>query len=132
MRAISFGPFEFTLHQLFISVVTTCIVFPPSLLIITIFRRVKPKSNGVMQSNQRFSQKSSKFKWRRYNPGSSLWDNQPTRAQRMKESLRNILSQHQKTKYQDDNLDELGLPKKKKPWMLPHWCIYIAWTCGYI
>ena len=38
--AIQIGPISFTLSQLFISIVTTAIVFPPSILIVSIFRKV--------------------------------------------------------------------------------------------
>lgn len=47
--SLSIGPFSFTLHQLFISVVSTLIVFPPSLAIVSIFKKARPKKNSIMQ-----------------------------------------------------------------------------------
>jgi hypothetical protein len=64
-----------------------------------------------------------------------------TRMNKLKESVSGILSFHQKNKYKEEPTelveneqeqhgrdDGTGKPKrKKKPWTLPHWCIYIAW-----
>ena len=65
--------------------------------------------------------------------------------QKLKESVSGIISFHQKNKYEDTEPSELvsssargcdrgqtdlsDTKRKKKPWSLPHWCIYIAWTC---
>ncbi len=48
----------------------------------------------------------------------------------MKDSMRNILSFHQKSKYQEDS-DDIPLKKKKKVTTFPHWTVYIAWTCKW-
>jgi polycystin 1L2 len=37
---VHIGPITLTIQQIYISVVSTCIVFPPSVLIVTIFRKV--------------------------------------------------------------------------------------------
>ena len=84
VSAVKIGPFSFTLHQLFISVVTTAIVFPPNLFIVTVFRKAKRKVNTVMQINQQIPKKSQKFRWRTFNPGSSLWNNvEKTKTQKV-------------------------------------------------
>ena len=75
VSALNIGPFSFTLHQLFISVVTTLIVFPPNLFIVTVFRKARAKKTSIMQMNQNIPKKSRKFRWRTFNPGSSLWSN---------------------------------------------------------
>lgn len=38
--------------QLIISIQTTLIVFPPSMFIVTVFRKARPKRNKVQQNNQ--------------------------------------------------------------------------------
>jgi polycystin 1L2 len=136
VSTLQVGPFAFTLHQLFISIVTTAIVFPPSMFIVTVFRKARPKNNGIMQMNQQLSQKSKKFRWRKVNGGSSLWNNvEQTKMQKFKDSMRNILTFHQKSKYETEGGaggdDGLTKKKKKKGWSLPWWTIYIAWTSKF-
>lgn len=58
---MSLGPFTFTLQSVFISVVSTAIVFPVNFVVIFIFRRTRPKDNRLHQSNQT---QSSKYGWR--------------------------------------------------------------------
>jgi len=40
-KEVHIGPITLTLQQLYISIVSTLIVFPPSLTIVTIFRKVR-------------------------------------------------------------------------------------------
>ena len=129
VSTLKLGPFSFTLHQLFISVVTTLIVFPPSLAIVTIFRKARPKKNTIQQQNQVQSQKTRKAHWR--SVGSSHWNYaKRSRMAKLKDSVRNILTFHQKAKYQTEDPDTQKLKKKKKKgFSLPHWTNYIAWTC---
>lgn len=49
--SVHIGPIEITLQQIYISVVSTCIILPPSIIIVTIFRYTKPKKNTVQQLN---------------------------------------------------------------------------------
>ena len=63
--------------------------------------------------------------------------------QKLKESVSGIVSFHQKNKYEEEPTelvpaekrrprggldDQEAKKRKKKPWSLPHWCIYIAWV----
>ena len=51
---IHIGPITLTLQELYISVVSTLIVFPPSIMIVTIFRRVRTSTRLVLtQANGR-------------------------------------------------------------------------------
>ena len=50
-QGYSLGPFKFTLQEVFISVVTSLLVFPVTMLIDQLFRKSKPKSR---QKNQAF------------------------------------------------------------------------------
>ena len=65
--------------------------------------------------------------------GSSLWNNvERTKMEKFKDSMRNIMSFHQKSKYeaegQNDEPKKVN-KKKKKGFSLPWWTIYIAWVC---
>lgn len=127
--SLTIGPISFTLQQLYVSVVTTAIVFPPSLLIVTIFRKAKPKKNTVGQMNMQM--KSNKYKWRSLNPDSSLWQNkQKSRLQRLKDRMNAMSISHKKAKYNDGPEDILS-KKKKKPMMFPWWSIIFGWICKY-
>ena len=133
LQALRLGPFEFTLGQLFISVVSTVIVFPPSLIIVTIFRKARGKKNKVehVHQTQQLAKRSRKFRWRKFTAGSRFWGStEVTRLQRLKEGVRGILSFHQrKNKPHDAYIakEETAKRKKKKGFSLPHWTIYIAW-----
>ena len=83
--------------------------------------------------NQHLSQKSKRFRWRKFNGGSSLWNNvEQTKMDKFKESMRGILSFHQKSKYETEGQEEgIVKKKKKKGWSLPWWTIYIAWVSKY-
>ena len=86
-----------------------------------------------MQMNQHLSKKSNKHKWRSVSSGSALWqNNERSRLQKMKDSIHNIMTAHQRAKYKPeaDKVRPSGQPekKKKKGWSLPHWTVYIAWT----
>jgi len=64
--------------------------------------------------------------------GSSMWNNgERSRMDKMRDTIRNITTFHQRNKYaeEDDEEQSGGLKKKrkKKPFSLPHWTIYIAW-----
>ena len=125
------GPFKFTLHQLFISVVSTLIVFPVNLIIVTIFKKARPKHNTIGQMNQQNAKRSNRFKWRTLAPDSNLWNSmeQQTRFEKFKDSMDKIVSQHTRSKYEaDDMLSEAEKRRKKKQgFSLPHWFMYIAW-----
>ena len=49
--SVHIGPIEITLQQLFISVVSTLIILPPSVAIITFFKKSRPKQNTVQLTN---------------------------------------------------------------------------------
>jgi len=63
-----------------------------------------------------------------------MWNNdQRSRMDKMRDTIRNITTFHQRSKYveEDDEEQNGGLKKKKKkkPFSLPHWTIYIAYAC---
>ncbi|WAQ97255.1 PK1L2-like protein [Mya arenaria] len=145
--SMSIGPITFTLSQIFISLASTIIVFPPSFLLITLFRRTKQKKNTVMQANQT---KPKRGKWKNLGTSNSLtnmWGPEPkeSKFKKFKESINELVKGGNKNKYdpQEEDFDSIPAPtiagdpnakkirakKKKKPFMFPHWCNYIAWVC---
>jgi len=67
------------MFQIFISLASTIIVFPPSFLLITLFRRTKQKKNTVMQANQ---SKPKRGKWKNLGTSrqSSMWGDAPKQS----------------------------------------------------
>lgn len=57
--SVHIGPITITLQQLYISVVSSLIILPPSVAIITIFKKSRPKQNTVQLNN---AAKSVRFK----------------------------------------------------------------------
>ncbi|XP_060067156.1 uncharacterized protein LOC132547416 [Ylistrum balloti] len=143
--AMKIGPVSFTLQQVFVSFASTMIVFPVNFILMTFFRKCRPKKNGVMHKNQQVPKRG---KWKSVSATQSqTWNSVPmkSRWQRFKESITNFINfQRHKSKYQsepdpDECVREMkiaGIPesaqkkkkRKKKPGTLPHWCIYIAWV----
>ncbi|XP_063443914.1 polycystin-1-like protein 2 [Mytilus trossulus] len=142
-NAMTIGPVSFTLQQVFVSFVSTMIVLPVNLIIITFFRRCRPKKNAIMQINQQMPKRG---KWKNVTNTSQIWGNAPKRSkwQKFKDSIENITNFHQRSKYNAQDIDPeeedkpmpkiVGMPeekqakKKKKPGTFPHWCIYIAYV----
>ncbi|CAH1794576.1 unnamed protein product [Owenia fusiformis] len=140
--ALKLGPFSFTLSQLWVSLVSTFIVFPPNLILMTFFRKCKPRNNNIMQSNQR---KTKMFKWKTLSKDkdSSLWAGSSIKLKqskftRFKDALHKIVTVHQQKKYEDDYNEKdaaaeiAGKKRKKKSFLFPWWCVYIAWAVCFL
>ena len=132
---------------MFISLVSTLIVFPPSFLLVTLYRRTRQKKNTVIQSNLR---RPKRGKWKNLannQSHSDLWGSRAksSKLKKFKESISELLKGNKKSKYDTcDDEEESSIPKarlagdrsakpdtkkKKKPFMFPPWCNYIAWMC---
>ncbi|XP_053382148.1 uncharacterized protein LOC123562231 [Mercenaria mercenaria] len=147
--SLKIGPISFTLQQVFISLASTIIVFPPSFLLITFFRRTKQKKNTIMQQHQR---KPKRGKWKNLGTTSrsNMWgaDDEPktSRFKKFTDRMQKLVrgGGNSKNKYgadDDEEFDNIPAPtiagdrsskkdaqkKKKKPYMFPHWFNYIAW-----
>ncbi|KAK7506559.1 hypothetical protein BaRGS_00002034, partial [Batillaria attramentaria] len=146
---IKLGPIQFTLGQVFISFASTMIVFPVNFLLVLLFRRCRQKKNAVLQTNQQLPKRNQKYRWKNVSNTSAIWGNKAkkTRLQKFKESMGDILSFHQKNKYEEEpeelverkparkgrgKNDKDEKKRKKKPLSLPHWCIYIAWVLCFL
>ena len=120
-------------------------MFPPSFLLVTLFRRTKQKKNTIIQSNLR---RPKRGKWKNLGNNQShsdLWGSRPksSKLRKFKESISELLKGNKKSKYDAcDDEEESSIPaarlagdrsakkepqKKKKPFMFPAWCSYIAW-----
>lgn len=130
VTAVTLGPISFSLQEVFVSVMATLIVFPVNLLMVSIFRKCKAKKNKVSQQHQQIN-KSKKHRWRKHAPDSELFSGQSkTKAQKFRDSLKKIVTFHKSdTKYTNPEANPLS--KKKKPFLFPHWCLYIAYIREY-
>ncbi|KAK7111719.1 hypothetical protein V1264_011307 [Littorina saxatilis] len=143
---ITLGPLHFTLGQVFISFISTVIVFPPSFLLVLFYRRCRQKKNAVLQTNQQNPKRNQKYRWKNVGNASAIWGDKArkTKMQKLKESVGGIVASYQKNKYEEDPQELVaaehrpngevgsGKKRKKKPWSLPHWCIYIAWVVCFL
>lgn len=130
VTSVKFGPFRFTLQQVFISLASTMIVFPVSFLMVTLFRRCRQKSNNIMQMNQIIPKRGQKYRWKKNtSETSTIWANDRTKAEKLKESIQKILTFQKHDKFDEDRQGVTDIKKrKKKPATLPHWCIYIGYV----
>ena len=57
---ISFGPINVTLQQVSVGIITNLIVFPPSLLLVQLFRRIKRRRTRLMKIKMILKEKNFK------------------------------------------------------------------------
>ncbi|KAK3090847.1 hypothetical protein FSP39_015186 [Pinctada imbricata] len=146
-QTLKFGPVSFSMQQLFISFASTMLVFPVNFILMTFFRKCRPKKNTIMQTNQHMPKRG---KWKTIN-GSQIFGRSAKRGlwKRFKDSVSDIINFRQRQKYaneidpqEDDTpvpvisgvpVDEKSMKKKKKKKSsLPHWCVYIAWGLSWL
>ena len=82
-KGITIGPLRFTYQQLFISFMCSIIIVPPNLLIVNIFKRVRPRSSQI--------------------------------------HVMDVLKRMQ------DGEDSEGKVKKKRPFLLPWWFVFVGY-----
>ncbi|KAL3878017.1 hypothetical protein ACJMK2_035653 [Sinanodonta woodiana] len=149
VQAIKFGPFSFTVQQLYISFISTIIVFPPSFVLITLFRKSRRRENAVFQRHQRMPKRG---KWKNIANGSQVWGKAPQKSkfQQLKETVTEMFNFKQRAKYGtyeeehlpgeipqatiagDPNAKKKKPKKKKSTKTLPFWCNYVAWGLCFL
>jgi len=143
-QAIQVGPIKFTLSQLFTSIVSTMIVVPVNVIIVTLFRKAKMVHHGVMpvktsqnvakQRHWRQNIQSIEFESSQSHFNSAETpDRESVDMMRNKKSfggLLNIFSKNKTVEYKrESRQDELN---RKRGRTLPHWVIYISWTLCFV
>ncbi|GFS01450.1 polycystic kidney disease protein 1-like 2 [Elysia marginata] len=81
VEAIKIGPISFTVAQFFIGFASTLIVFPPNFIMMTFFRRCRPKNNAIAQVNQPEVKDKQKFRWKNVNSSSMIEETEGERLQ---------------------------------------------------
>jgi len=141
-QAIQVGPIKFTLSQLFTSIVSTMIVVPVNVIIVTLFRKAKVVHHGILPvSSKRANHVAKQRHWRQniqsiefessttnFDSASGEFETTDREAysSRKRSNFLNIFSKNKTVEYKrESKQDEMN---KKRGRTLPHWVIYISWT----
>ena len=139
---VKVGPLKFTMAQVFTSIISSLIVIPVNLIIVTLFRKSKLKTPKILPAQ--VSHVVKQQYWRHKSPSNISMeynnenDNQDIENDNNNKN-RSIFFQINKTlrKFLNKRKGNSGEYKrevedaknKKSGRNLPHWCIYISWTC---
>ena len=138
-QSIHIGPFIFSVKQIVIGVQSSFLVLPVNMIIVSIFRKLKPKKDKVNSQSKKYEEVEEEQEPCEISPKTEGED--VTRADEYEKS------NSKKTTFSWGTVanvfkKEEGLgdhPKKpKKRFLFPHWCVYIAYmlvaisslTCG--
>lgn len=157
-QSIHIGPFIFSVKQIMIGVQSSFVVLPVNMIIVTIFRKLKPKEDNSKSKkyeevgeeacspsptmDYRDSPVTAKSKPKSYDE--DVTTSHPQMAQiTSPEEIDNSKKKDFSWKtlvqiFKEDDDDDNG-KKAKKKFLFPHWCIYIAYvlvaisslTCGF-
>lgn len=113
---IQIGPIKFTLSQLYTSFISTLIVVPTNLIIVTIFRKAKGKYSCVTPNSSPYVAKRQY--WRR------IGDNH--------EESKCVGNQKKKPFYKrNSHFEAEEAENHRLGRILPYWTIYIGWTRNF-
>ncbi|XP_037093243.1 uncharacterized protein LOC119113030 [Pollicipes pollicipes] len=126
--AIAFGPFSFSPEQIGVGVMANLIVFPPSFLIVLLFRKSRPrrlKENRVEKAmTEQRARQRKEGKFPEADEQSAAPKSAPPRAVDLADRDGD-----------DESLAESTVPEKrperKKPFSLPWWCVYFGWLLTF-
>ncbi|XP_062619009.1 polycystin-1-related protein-like [Saccostrea cucullata] len=145
---LSFGPFEFSLSGIYISFVSSMIVLPVNIIIDQLFRKSKPKRNRItnafMGKNVQPLAALSQIKLRPWSPpDETKLEDYIEKPYLRPDSANSTYSMHSDSaliekRKKNSEIAVISNPhikpskKKSKKFMLPHSCVYVAYTLVYI
>ncbi|XP_066267538.1 polycystin-2-like protein 2 [Branchiostoma lanceolatum] len=108
VHAITIGSLTFTWHQLYVSIMSSLIIFPVNIGLVTLFRKVRPKEStlyGGLNSNKRKN---------------SMVLTPDDRGSVLNDDIESAENNHGEE------------PPAKKPFMFPPWMVYVAWIAAFL
>ena len=138
-QSIHIGPFIFSVKQIMIGVQSSFVVLPVNMIIVTIFRKLKPKEDK--SKSQKYEEAEDEEEQPQTISPKLTHEESPNRvdegenehSKKVTFSWRTIASL-----FKRDEESDYDRKKAKKRFLFPHWCIYIAYvlvvvsslTCG--
>ena len=138
-QSIHIGPFIFSVKQIMIGVQSSFVVLPVNMIIVTIFRKLKPKEDK--SKSQKYEEVEDEEEQPQTISPKLTHEELPDRvdegenehSKKVTFSWRTIASL-----FKRDEESDYDRKKAKKRFLFPHWCIYIAYvlvvlsslTCG--
>lgn len=147
-QSIHIGPFIFSVRQIMIGVQSSFVVLPVNMIIVSIFRKLKPKEDNLKSKKYEQVEEETSYS----NP--DLTNAEPSGNVDPNSQVANINSTEDSRDYsvkktfnwktllsiikKDDDSD-YEQKKSKKKFLFPYWCTYIAYvlvavsslTCGF-
>ncbi|XP_023225224.1 uncharacterized protein LOC111626157 [Centruroides sculpturatus] len=114
--AINIGPFSMSPEQIGVGVMANLIVFPPTFLMITLFRKSRLRKLRPSRITEALKKQNEKYK-----PAISL--KRPGSG----ESTMKLVDDDASIKEVHDFSNKSDKKKKKKKFLFPWWCRYVAW-----
>ncbi|XP_019634629.1 PREDICTED: polycystic kidney disease protein 1-like 2 [Branchiostoma belcheri] len=108
VHAITIGSLTFTWHQLYVSIMSTLVIFPVNIGLVTLFRKIRPKESALYDELD-----SSKGK----NSSAPTLDGHG--------SVSNI-------DIESATSDHAEEAPAKKPFLFPPWMVYVAWCVAFL
>lgn len=147
-QSIHIGPFIFSVRQIMIGVQSSFLVLPVNMIIVSIFRKLKPKEDNLKSKKYEQVEEETSYS------NLDLTNAEPSGNVDPNSQVANINSTEDSRDYsvkktfnwktllsiikKDDDSD-YEQKKSKKKFLFPYWCIYIAYvlvavsslTCGF-
>ncbi|XP_078695243.1 polycystin-1-like protein 2 [Branchiostoma floridae x Branchiostoma belcheri] len=108
VHAITIGSLTFTWHQLYVSIMSTLVIFPVNIVLVTLFRKIRPKESTLYDGLD-----SSKRK----NSSAPTLDDHGSVSNIDIESAANNTAEE---------------APAKKPFLFPPWMVYVAWCVAFL
>lgn len=147
-QSIHVGPFIFSAKQIMIGVQSSFVVLPVNMIIVSIFRKLKPKEDNSKSKKYEQVEEETNYS----NP--DLTDVEPSgdadsksqvayidsTRENQENSVKNLLNWKTLLSiFKKDDDSDYEQKKSKKKFFFPYWCIYIAYvlvaltslTCGF-
>ncbi|XP_064478806.1 uncharacterized protein LOC135392080 [Ornithodoros turicata] len=122
--AVNFGPFSLSPEQVGVGILANLIVFPPTFLMITLFRKSRLRTKRPNRITEALKQKRDSVVVSRASSAQPLVRNQAKTESTM------ALTKDMSDVF-DENITrtrrQLRVKKKKSKFMFPWWCRYVAW-----
>lgn len=139
-QSINLGPFIFSVKQIMIGVQSSFVVLPVNMIIVSIFRKLKPKEDKDNSKSKKYEEVEEEQEPPSISPGTTREDMLRVDEEEKDNSKQKAFGWRSLLNFfKRDDESDFNQKKAKKRFLFPHWCIYIAYvlvvvsslTCGF-
>ena len=129
-RVLRIGPIVISASTLLVSIYSSLIVIPPNTLIVTLFRKTKPKNWDDNEVNEEQAADMIENAHDKQEKKKKKKEKKEKKELTEEEMKKKIAKKKEKKKLQEEKAKKSKWWRKKYP--LPYWCGYIAWTVALL